>query len=67
MLALLHLLYDHFISMVVIIIGNLLPRTKVDPVDLTGKVAIVTGANSGIGYVLALSLLRKVRRPQTKS
>jgi NAD(P)-dependent dehydrogenase (short-subunit alcohol dehydrogenase family) len=59
MLASLHLIYDHVISMVVIIIGNLLPRTKVDPVDLTGKVAIVTGANSGIGYVLALSLAKQ--------
>ena len=59
MLASLHLLYDSFISCFCIIIGNLLPKIKTDPVDLTDKVAIVTGANSGIGYALALSLAQQ--------
>jgi NAD(P)-dependent dehydrogenase (short-subunit alcohol dehydrogenase family) len=36
--------------------GRLLPRLVVSSADLTGKVAIVTGANSGIGFSLAQSL-----------
>jgi NAD(P)-dependent dehydrogenase (short-subunit alcohol dehydrogenase family) len=59
MLASLHLLYDFFISGLVIFIGRLLSRIRVDPVDLTGKVAIVTGSNSGIGYALALALAKQ--------
>ena len=59
MLASLKLLYDLSISGLNIFIGNLLPTIEVDPVDLTGKIAIVTGANSGIGYALALSLAKQ--------
>nr|GAT49936.1 short-chain dehydrogenase/reductase family protein [Mycena chlorophos] len=35
---------------------------ETDMPDLTGKVAIVTGSNSGIGYHVALRLLRKKAR-----
>jgi NAD(P)-dependent dehydrogenase (short-subunit alcohol dehydrogenase family) len=59
MLAILHLWYDYFISGLVITISSLLPRIRVDPVDLTGKVAIVSGGNSGIGYALALALAKQ--------
>ena len=33
--------------------------TSEDMPDLTGKITIVTGANSGIGYEAALALARK--------
>ena len=38
--------------------GRLLPELPFPDVNLTGKTAIVTGANSGIGFQLALSLAR---------
>lgn len=40
-------------------IGRLLPKLKLPPVDLTGKVSIVTGGNSGIGFAIALELARQ--------
>ena len=40
-------------------IGSLLPKLKLPTVDLTGKVAIVTGGNSGIGLAIALELARQ--------
>lgn len=40
-------------------IGGLLPKLQLPPVDLTGKVAIVTGGNSGIGLGIALELARQ--------
>ena len=39
--------------------GGLLPKLKLPTADLTGKVAIVTGANSGIGFGIALDLARQ--------
>ena len=39
--------------------GGLLPKLQLPPADLTGKVAIVTGGNSGIGFAIALELARQ--------
>ena len=39
--------------------GGLLPKLKLPTVDLTGKVAIVTGGNSGIGFAIAVELARQ--------
>jgi NAD(P)-dependent dehydrogenase (short-subunit alcohol dehydrogenase family) len=55
-LALLRYYLDGFLALNTILIGRLLPTLKIPPTDLTNKVAIITGANSGIGYSLALSL-----------
>lgn len=53
-IALLHYLLDGIPSLTTILIGRLLPKLKIPQVDLTNKTAIITGANSGIGYSLAL-------------
>jgi NAD(P)-dependent dehydrogenase (short-subunit alcohol dehydrogenase family) len=55
-IALLHYYLDALLSLNTILIGRLLPKLQIPPTDLTHKIAIVTGANSGIGYSLALSL-----------
>ena len=39
--------------------GGLLPKLQLPTADLTGKVAIVTGGNSGIGFAIALELARQ--------
>lgn len=52
-------LKDGIISFSLILIGRLLPNLQIPPVDLTNKTAIVTGANSGIGFSLALSLAKQ--------
>lgn len=50
----LQLVWDILVSVGLILFGNSLPKLTIDPVDLTNKTAIVTGADSGIGYSLAL-------------
>jgi NAD(P)-dependent dehydrogenase (short-subunit alcohol dehydrogenase family) len=55
-LALLRYYLDGFLALNTILIGRLLPTLKIPKVDLTNRTAIITGANSGIGYSLALSL-----------
>ena len=55
-IALLRYYLDGILSLTTILIARLLPKLKISPVDLTNKTAIITGANSGIGYSLALSL-----------
>ncbi|KAM0721012.1 hypothetical protein Q7P37_003297 [Cladosporium fusiforme] len=51
--------WDSLVCCWVLTIGRLLPQIQVEPVDLTNKTAIVTGANSGIGFSLALSLAKQ--------
>lgn len=55
-IALLRYYLDGILSLITILIGRLLPKLEIPPIDLTNKTAIITGANSGIGYSLALSL-----------
>ncbi|GAB7323988.1 hypothetical protein MBLNU13_g07394t1 [Cladosporium sp. NU13] len=55
-IALLFYYLDGILSLTTILIGRLLPKLKIPPTDLTNKVCIITGANAGIGYSLALSL-----------
>ena len=57
--ALLRFYLDAITSLAAILIGRLLPKLKIPKTDLTNKVAIVTGANSGIGFSLALSLAKQ--------
>ncbi|KAK3679221.1 hypothetical protein LTR78_000782 [Recurvomyces mirabilis] len=52
----LQFLWDTLACVLGVFFGNLLPKLHVPTKDLTGKTAIVTGANSGIGYQLALDL-----------
>ncbi|KAK4570454.1 hypothetical protein LTR86_002534 [Recurvomyces mirabilis] len=52
----LQFLWDTLACVLGVFCGNLLPKLHVPTKDLTGKTAIVTGANSGIGYQLALDL-----------
>jgi NAD(P)-dependent dehydrogenase (short-subunit alcohol dehydrogenase family) len=55
-LALIQFYSDSITALCTILIGRLLPILHIPKIDLTNKIAIVTGANSGIGYSLALSL-----------
>lgn len=50
---------DSLVSVFYLMVAGLLPALKIEIADLTGKTAIVTGANSGIGYSLALSLAKR--------
>ena len=53
------LVWDITISTAIIFLGGLLPRTGVPSTDLSGRSCVVTGANSGIGYELALQLAKR--------
>ncbi|KAI8906662.1 hypothetical protein DFJ77DRAFT_477598 [Powellomyces hirtus] len=50
--------YDFLFSSVLLGVGRLLPRLPQPSGDLSGKVAIVTGSNSGIGLQIATELAR---------
>jgi NAD(P)-dependent dehydrogenase (short-subunit alcohol dehydrogenase family) len=58
-LALLRFYLDSITALSTILIGRFLPTLKIPRTDLTNKTAIVTGANSGIGFSLALSLAKQ--------
>jgi NAD(P)-dependent dehydrogenase (short-subunit alcohol dehydrogenase family) len=58
-LALIKFYKDSITALCTILIGRLLPALSIPKVDLTNKTAIITGANSGIGYSLALSLAKQ--------
>ena len=55
----LRFLLDGVTSFLLILVGRFLPNLKIPPVDLTNKTALITGANSGIGFSLALSLAKQ--------
>lgn len=50
---------DLFLSLFSLACGRLYPSLHPQPADLTGKVAIVTGANSGIGLHIVIELVRQ--------
>jgi NAD(P)-dependent dehydrogenase (short-subunit alcohol dehydrogenase family) len=57
-LALINFYSDSITALCTILIGRLLPNLHIPKTDLTNRIAIITGANSGIGYSLALSLAK---------
>ena len=58
-LSLVRVYRDLLLSMLNAFCGRLYLTLYPPPVDLTGKTAIVTGANSGIGLQIALELVRQ--------
>lgn len=50
---------DFVLSVVSFLSARVFPTISIPDQDLTGKTAVVTGANSGIGYSLALSLANR--------
>ena len=58
-LSLLHVYRDLVLSMLYAFCGRLYPTLHPPPADLTGKTAIVTGANSGLGFQIAIELARQ--------
>lgn len=57
--SLLHVYRDLGLSMLNAFCGRLYPTLRPPPADLIGKTAIVTGANSGVGFQIALELVRQ--------
>ena len=57
--SLVHVYRDLVLSMLNAFCGRLYPTLHPPPADLTGKTAIVTGANSGLGFQIALELVRQ--------
>lgn len=53
------LVRDILISLCYLFFGRLFPRLRFKWEDLAGKNIIVTGANSGIGFALAVAFLRR--------
>ena len=58
-ISLVHVYRDLVLSMLNAFCGRLYPTLHPPPADLTGKTAIVTGANSGLGFQIALELVRQ--------
>ena len=60
--SLFHLIFDISISSFLLIIGRVLPSLRLQlptsPTHLSGRTAIITGSNSGIGLQIALDLTR---------
>ena len=54
-----HVYRDLALSMLNAFCGRLYPTLHPPPADLTGKTAIVTGANSGVGFQIALEIVRQ--------
>lgn len=52
-------LKDLGVSVFTLLFARLLPTIKVPDVDLSGNIAIVTGANSGVGKALCLELAKR--------
>lgn len=50
---------DRLLGICGLLCGRLLPTLKPPAVDLTGKTAIITGGNSGIGFRIAVDLARQ--------
>ncbi|KAL8793910.1 MAG: hypothetical protein Q9195_003529 [Heterodermia aff. obscurata] len=50
---------DFVIGNFSLVFGRLFPTLRVPPCDLSNKTAIITGANSGIGFEIALELAKR--------
>ena len=57
--SILHVYRDLILSMLNAFCGRLYPTLHLPQADLTGKTALVTGANSGVGFQIALELARQ--------